>query len=182
MSLRKSVFPSFGSRTKRKHLGIYHRDEIGLPQEQRLSRDWLMGVFTEIEQRLKGPQKATPTCGTCNRRGHLKTQCPWKKPTSDKNESDSDQTSSSDSYSNARSKCFRLKRPPTPFVKNEAAENVDFPYNTEEAPGESDASTETSETLHLSEPEEQEFSAEEYSPEGSSEEDEEVGDANALGG
>ncbi len=55
---------------------------ISLPRESPLSRDWLIGVLSEIEKRLQGPQKATPTCRLCKHTGHVMSKCPMPKGTS----------------------------------------------------------------------------------------------------
>ena len=48
---------------------------LPLPTKRPLSRDWVLGVFAEIERSLRAPQRVIPTCVKCGERGHLRLNC-----------------------------------------------------------------------------------------------------------
>ena len=51
---------------------------IPLPRKRPFSRDWVLGVFAEVERSMRGPQRGVPTCTQCGVRGHLKLNCRLK--------------------------------------------------------------------------------------------------------
>lgn len=52
---------------------------LTLPREHKFTRDWVLEVFRGIESRIHvGPQRGIPTCGLCNRKGHLRFRCRQK--------------------------------------------------------------------------------------------------------
>ena len=48
---------------------------LPLPTKRPLSRDWVLGVFAEIERSMRAPQRGIPTCVKCGERGHLRLNC-----------------------------------------------------------------------------------------------------------
>lgn len=135
---------------------------ISLPRESPLSHDWLIGVLSEIEKRLQGPQKATPTCRLCKQPGHVMSKCPMPKEASP-----SESEISEDSRGEEEDEADERKE------EDEAneREEVDETEKNEEAE-EAISSDSSDETEPLNDPE-GEYSAEEYSPENSSDEEEE---------
>ena len=92
---------------------------IPLPRKRPFSRDWVLGVFAEVERSMRGPQRGVPTCTQCGVKGHLKLNCRLKtlvlSPDANEDENqDSNSKESPCSSSHKRHKRWMELSPPSP--------------------------------------------------------------------
>ena len=157
---------------------------IPLPRKRPFSRDWVLGVFAEVERSMRGPQRGVPTCTQCGVKGHLKLNCRLKtlvlSPDANEDENqDSNSKESPCSSSHKRHKRWMELSPPSPST----SESSEWENATSE--GKSDSLTEELLLPSPANASDEDISNEDISDEDISEEDiseEDISDGEASTG